>query len=502
MGCACRPTKTSGKLILPPFPLATIAIIACKLLAGLSKHALALVAILATIFALTFPLSETTAGGNYNLHYLPASLRRNLRPQIGAFYAGVTEVAGRPFPAYSLVPEAPISLYIPGAGFLWSDDLTWDIASHDFRWKDGTEQTIAPDQASALDAIEDKIFHVRPNQSRIIFSDKFNTVGPWFLQQVPTGQFDPSDPVLTARIWPGQLVYLRQFQTGDFATASMDGLAISDMYEDMLDDDVRRFYVSAHHEDEFAPLTAFATSSASEHASPLSTSIWQIVYDAHRDTGFRLWNKAANCFLATSYRTYPNMRGRTWNDTILEAMHLELEACCTYPASRAASSFHAVDGVPKPSTPLPWFSRSPLQSTSRLSQLRTHGHSAFALMRAVWALSRFRGNHAHLQDMPGATARLHLGVPYTTGLSRAISTVIFCCILMHLGTAIYSRRWSGVSQKRQVTASAVVMLQLGYLVLYLVRSVLCGGDMREGHFALGVAWIGIVDWFSVVHSLS
>lgn len=69
-----------------------------------------------------------------------------------------------------------------------------------------------------------------------------------------------------------------------------------------------------------------------------------MLYDAHRDNGFRLWNKAANCFLATSYRTYPNMHGRQSNDTILENLYLELEACCTYPPSRAASTFYAVDG--------------------------------------------------------------------------------------------------------------------------------------------------------------
>lgn len=32
--------------------------------------------------------------------------------------------------------------------------------------------------------------------------------------------------------------------------------------------------------------------------------------------GFRLWNAEAGCFLATSYRTFPNMLGRLLNDTI------------------------------------------------------------------------------------------------------------------------------------------------------------------------------------------
>lgn len=68
------------------------------------------------------------------------------------------------------------------------------------------------------------------------------------------------------------------------------------------------------------------------------------MYDAHQDSGFRLWNTEAGCFLATSYRTYPNMHGRSSNDTIRQAMDLELEACCTYPLSKLASAFYAIDG--------------------------------------------------------------------------------------------------------------------------------------------------------------
>lgn len=69
-----------------------------------------------------------------------------------------------------------------------------------------------------------------------------DSVGPWFFQQALVGDYDPTDPVLPAWIWPGQLVYLRHFQTGEYVTASLDGLTISDMYDNM-GDDIRRLHI-------------------------------------------------------------------------------------------------------------------------------------------------------------------------------------------------------------------------------------------------------------------
>ena len=89
-----------------------------------------LAATLIGIFAITFTFSETSVGGNYNLHYLPASLRRELRPMIHVYSPVIAELGGRSFLVYSLVPEVPISLYLPRAGFLWTDELAWDIKTY------------------------------------------------------------------------------------------------------------------------------------------------------------------------------------------------------------------------------------------------------------------------------------------------------------------------------------------------------------------------------------
>lgn len=209
---------------------------------------------LTCIFAATFPLSEIATGGNYNLRYLSGEYRRDLRPQISAYHKAAETVAGRPFPPYALVPGVPISLYIPRAGFLWADDLVWDIDSGNFK----PEGEIAD---IPIGIQEKNLDHLVNPQPRIIFSDQFGTVGeysiaffphnasgsqvtgPWFFEQTRDGDYNWADNVLTSRVWPGQSVYLRNFQTGEFVTASMEGMTITDMYDEKPDDTIRRLYI-------------------------------------------------------------------------------------------------------------------------------------------------------------------------------------------------------------------------------------------------------------------
>ena len=158
--------------------------------------------------------------------------------------------------------------------------------------------------------------------------------------------YNKSDKALTSRVWPGQIVYLRQFQTGDFVTASVNGTTITDAYDHIIDDDIRRFHIryDFSHLGSDIPEETNLCLMRSATANVFPSSKWRILYDANKDQGFRLWNEEAQCFLATSFRTYPNMRGRPSNDTVLQTLDLELEACCTYPPSRAASTLYAVDG--------------------------------------------------------------------------------------------------------------------------------------------------------------
>jgi hypothetical protein len=74
------------------------------------------------------------------------------------------------------------------------------------------------------------------------------------------------------------------------------------------------------------------------------TAAWTLEYDQHDPQKFRLWNKAANCYLATSYRSFPDWDGVKGNDTILQGLGLELEITCLRSVKLAASTREIVDG--------------------------------------------------------------------------------------------------------------------------------------------------------------
>ncbi|KAL2028255.1 hypothetical protein VTO58DRAFT_110943 [Aureobasidium pullulans] len=60
--------------------------------------------------------------------------------------------------------------------------------------------------------------------------------------------------------------------------------------------------------------TVSTISSANEAAT------WAIEYSSAQSPRFRLWNAAANCYLSTSYRTFPDWNGVLANDTMLKGL--------------------------------------------------------------------------------------------------------------------------------------------------------------------------------------
>jgi hypothetical protein len=71
-------------------------------------------------FALVYPHSETSSGGNYNLRYLPAGFRSSLRS------TAEDRQHIHSSDAISLIVDRPLTLYIQNAGFLWTDSAVWD----------------------------------------------------------------------------------------------------------------------------------------------------------------------------------------------------------------------------------------------------------------------------------------------------------------------------------------------------------------------------------------
>lgn len=76
--------------------------------------------------------------------------------------------------------------------------------------------------------------------------------------------------------------------------------------------------------------------------SPNTT--WRIDYDPDSDNGFRLYNIYQRCYLASSFRLYPDWDGERGNDTVDAQIHQYVEATCTRFASVEASTLFLVEG--------------------------------------------------------------------------------------------------------------------------------------------------------------
>lgn len=61
-------------------------------------------------------------------------------------------------------------------------------------------------------------------------------------------------------------------------------------------------------------------------------------------SGFRLYHSKRDCFLATTFRSFPDYDGLKLNDTMLHELRAEFEVSCVQLASAQASTFYIVDG--------------------------------------------------------------------------------------------------------------------------------------------------------------
>lgn len=75
-----------------------------------------------------------------------------------------------------------------------------------------------------------------------------------------------------------------------------------------------------------------------------TSSTWALEYAPVSSQNFRLWNTAANCYLSTSYRSFPDWDRVYANDTVLRTLNLELETTCLNDATASASTWQIVDG--------------------------------------------------------------------------------------------------------------------------------------------------------------
>ncbi|KAH7153579.1 hypothetical protein EDB81DRAFT_882514 [Dactylonectria macrodidyma] len=257
--------------------------------------------VLLSVYALLFPYSETSGGGNHNLHFLGPTSRRGLYPlePVTLRSLGLSK-HGKHIPKHALVPYLPLSLYIPNAGFLWAAEL---------------------DELDVADQVE--------TQTDVFFSDPFGMRYPWALEEPdPPGEQLDDDQLefVQSHVWPGALVYLRSRIDHRYLGTAEDQNSTSS-YErldyDEQDGLFQRFWVGMH-------------------AKPSAPSVWILDHDPDKDAGFSLYNPHQECYLATTFRTY----GLTTNNGTAENhMCRAYEASCTRVVSKSASTIWVIEGA-------------------------------------------------------------------------------------------------------------------------------------------------------------
>ena len=117
--------------------------------------------VMLVLTGMLLPVSESSAGGNFNLRYLSPPARRDLTP----------------FPSvqqdHNLRPDLAYTLYVPGAGFLWSDSMMW---------KQSVPQTLS--KSSACDTGDAAESWSVEGSHRAFFQDKFRERYPWQIQPI------------------------------------------------------------------------------------------------------------------------------------------------------------------------------------------------------------------------------------------------------------------------------------------------------------------------------
>lgn len=136
------------------------------------------------------------------------------------------------------------------------------------------------------------------------------------------------------------------------------------------------------------------------------------MYDPHSDLGLRLYSPSRNCYLATSWRTYPDYDGTRTNDTLQDALDLELEATCTSDVADDASRLWVIEGILDAS--------EITQPPSKMYTLWQWSLSHLQYGSELWRASRdsrgFRLKFPHLQDTPTVLQHLSTGVGNSSGL--------------------------------------------------------------------------------------
>lgn len=227
----------------------------------------------------------------------------------------------------------------------------------------------------------------------------------------------------------------------------------------------------------------------------------------HVAEGFRLYHIERNCYLATTFQSFPDYSALESNDSMLHELHSELEVSCVQYASKQASTFYVIEGKPRsrssestflmfagyhehPGEQVTW-----LPKLMSASPLRHHFSKGIAIIATILRLHEFRKIYREWQDIPQellARQTLHSAGTNLPVLSLLLSGVLPAMSIASL--AFYKQRtnqsatfWSSHKGQQILLLSGIWFVhrlhdgslgELEYImcsrcVLFAVSAILC-----------------------------
>ncbi|KAK5675699.1 hypothetical protein LTS10_011799 [Elasticomyces elasticus] len=184
-------------------------------------------------------------------------------------------------PGPGLHSMTPYSLYIPTAGFLWSDDMTWAADS-------GAFESVEQDSNAGR---------------RAVMKDPVGRFSPWMLQKDLGHSLN--DGLEQEILLEREPVVLRNVQSGQFLEV-LPGPSLLEAHTGTTNaSDTGRFAVSS--------------------SPTYNAEIVFVVREINIQGEFRLYHPARGCFLATTFRSFSDIVGLRANDSIVRELRTEFE---------------------------------------------------------------------------------------------------------------------------------------------------------------------------------
>lgn len=200
-------------------------------------------------------------------------------------------------------------------------------------------------------------------------------------------------------------------------------------------------------------------------------SIWQLQMNRE---GLRFYHPVHGCFLATTFRTFPDYDGEKMLDSMLHQLHLDLETTCTLSPNLESSTFYIVDGRPKEAEAValiwPWSMRV---LGSVISWYWGTTRKGLQILLAMVRLHRFRSTHGHHQDLPtvfkaklAESGRLHEHPFSEAGLIKTFLVGLASITLYKQRYKSSLEYWSSTAgQLSQLLGLAVILHHLWYHII-------------------------------------